>query len=236
LSSISAPSNKSSSPANKSRICFFGGEKGGIGKTTLATLFAYLFLEANRELAGATLDYSNPAFKKQLVGVLPDSCVGNFSFARSRDISEFGNFLSKNYSRVVLLDSPSSFYLVFQNYLLDFLLASDRLDFIWIVSEEANSFRQFSAYQQILATHPNLNYLIFFPEWIHGSEFSLDFEGLPCYRLLTLSPFVLSRLRENFQFLKFKQSDDPYLKGVIESYLIRFKNQFGKELSLFLTG
>jgi len=236
LSSMSPPSHQSSSPSHKPRICFFGGEKGGIGKTTLATLFAYLFLEAKRELAGATLDYSNPAFKKQLAGILPDDCVGAFSLVRSRDVSELGNFLSRNRSRVVLLDSPSSFYYLFQNYLADFLLVSDRLDFIWIVSEEANSFKQFFAYQQILEGHPNLNYLIFFPDWIHGGEFSSDFQGLPCYRLPTLSPFVLSRLRENLQFLKFKESDDPYLKGVIESYLIRFKNQFGKELSLFLTG
>jgi hypothetical protein len=226
----------SSVPTKKSRVCFFGGEKGGIGKTTLATVFAYLFLEAKRELAGATLDYSNPAFKKQLVGILPDSCVGTFSFARSRDISEFGNFLSKNYSRVVLLDSPSSFYLVFQNYLLDFLLASNRLDFIWIVSEESNSFKQLFAYQQILADHPNINYWVFFPDWIHGGEFDSNFEGLPCYRFPTISPFILNKLKGDLQFLKFKELGDPYLKGIIESYLLRFKNQLGEKLNPFLMG
>jgi hypothetical protein len=226
----------SSVPTNKSRICFFGGEKGGIGKTTLAILFAYLFWEAKREISGVTLDYSNPAFKRQLTGILPSSSVGAFSLVRNKDISKLGSFLSENRSKIILIDSPSSFYYLFENYILDFLCAVDRLDFFWIVSEESNSFKQLFAYQQILADHPNINYWVFFPDWIHGGEFDSNFEGLPCYRFPTISPFILNKLKDDLQFLKFKELGDPYLKGIIESYLIRFKNQLGEKLNSFLMG
>jgi len=233
-------SKSSGSAPRKSRICFFGGEKGGIGKTTLATIFAYLFYEAGQEIAGLTLDHSNPAFKKQLAGILPDSSVGVFSCARGRDMIKLGNFLSQNSSKIVLIDSPSSFYLYFEQHLLDLIYAVDRLDFFWIVSEEQNSSKQLFAYSQILDRHPNANYWVFFPNWLHGEEdfnsgFS-EFPGLSLHRFPALAAFVLDKLKGDLKLLEFQKLGDPYLKGMISSYLIRFKNELGKDLDTIIIG